>query len=61
MVSLDYASKIRKDIWDNVTYSDITKYGVKNETAQLEDHGTAHICVFHPNGDVVSVTSTINL
>lgn len=58
---MEYALKIRESIWDNVTYSDIGKYGVTNATAQLEDHGTAHISVLHPNGDAVSVTSTINL
>lgn len=59
MTSAEYALEVRKLILDNMTYSDYTKYGVKAK--QLEDHGTAHISVLHPNGDAVAVTTTINL
>ncbi|XP_044272828.1 glutathione hydrolase 1 proenzyme-like isoform X2 [Tribolium madens] len=59
LTSPDYAAKIRGKIRDNTTSQDPTYYGGK--TVQPDDHGTAHICVLGPNGDAVSVTSTINL
>ncbi|EFA08621.1 glutathione hydrolase 1 proenzyme isoform X2 [Tribolium castaneum] len=59
LISPDYASEIRQKIHDGTTSQDPSYYGAK--TVQPEDHGTAHICVLAPNGDAVSVTSTINL
>lgn len=54
-----YAADIRKIIEDRHTYNDSEHYGAV--TASPENHGTAHISVLAPNGDAVSVTSTINL
>ena len=36
-------------------------YGVEKDSGFVpNDHGTAHIAILAPNGDAVSVTSTIN-
>uniref|UniRef100_A0A182RIR1 Gamma-glutamyltransferase n=1 Tax=Anopheles funestus TaxID=62324 RepID=A0A182RIR1_ANOFN len=54
-----FAKHIReKMISDERTYDDYVHYGA--EFADVEDKGTAHICVLAPNGDAVSATSTIN-
>lgn len=56
--SINYANQMRKLIKDDRTSQDYEYYGAKftNE----EDRGTAHISIVAPNGDAVSVTSTIN-
>lgn len=54
----DFAAEMRKLIVDNVTFTDMNYYGAN--FSNVEDHGTAHISVIAPNGDAVSVTSTIN-
>jgi len=59
LTSPAYAAEIRALIRDDQTHSDPTYYGAI--LAQPEDHGTAHISVLGPNGDAVSVTSTVNL
>uniref|UniRef100_A0A182SZG7 Gamma-glutamyltransferase n=1 Tax=Anopheles maculatus TaxID=74869 RepID=A0A182SZG7_9DIPT len=54
-----FATNIRnKMIDDDRTHNDFVYYGA--EFADVEDKGTAHICVLAPNGDAVSATSTIN-
>lgn len=53
-----YAMEIRAKILENETSQSYTYYGAEYGT--VEDHGTAHISVLAPNGDAVSVTSTIN-
>lgn len=42
-----------------MTWQDAEHYGA--EVIAPDDHGTAQISVLAPNGDAVSVTSTINL
>lgn len=59
LLSKDYANIIRMKIDDNTTYNNASHYG--GVFFNKEDHGTAHISVLAPNGDAVSVTSTINL
>lgn len=59
LTSRNYASSIRLQISDSKTYDDPEHYGAV--LSQPDDHGTAHISVIAPNGDAVSVTSTINL
>lgn len=44
---------------DYVTWQDANHYGAK--VMVPDDHGTAQISVLAPNGDAVSVTSTINI
>ncbi|XP_074032258.1 scoloptoxin SSD14 [Leptinotarsa decemlineata] len=58
ITSVKYAVQTRKKIFDNRTSQDPSYYGAFTENHN--DHGTAHICVVAPNGDVVSVTSSIN-
>ncbi|CAO1382892.1 unnamed protein product [Diamesa serratosioi] len=57
--SEEYAEIIRKSIQDDLTFNDYAHYGVKSSVN--EDHGTAHMSILSPNGDAVSLTSTINL
>ncbi|XP_071446688.1 scoloptoxin SSD14 isoform X2 [Hetaerina americana] len=59
LTSREYAMAIRNLLSDDETSQDAQHYGAV--TSQPEDHGTAHICVLSPDGDAVSVTSTINL
>ena len=42
------------------TFEDIGHYALKPVRTVSDDHGTTHINVIAPNGDAVSVTSTIN-
>ncbi|XP_074032200.1 uncharacterized protein [Leptinotarsa decemlineata] len=58
ITSIKYAVEKRKKIFDNRTSQDPLYYGASTENKN--DHGTGHICVVAPNGDVVSVTSSIN-
>lgn len=53
-----FAMNVRPKINDQLTVDDYKYYGAQFSID--EDHGTAHINVFAPNGDAVSVTSTIN-
>ncbi|XP_017869818.1 PREDICTED: gamma-glutamyltranspeptidase 1 [Drosophila arizonae] len=58
LINPKFAAKIRKLILDDRTFEDISYYGANY--SNVEDHGTAHISVLAPNGDAISVTSTIN-
>ncbi|XP_060522603.1 glutathione hydrolase 1 proenzyme-like [Cylas formicarius] len=58
LTSKSYADEIRKQISDTATSNDASYYGAK--TTLTEDHGTAQVSVLAPNGDAISVTSTIN-
>lgn len=57
LTSFEYAQSIRKRIVDNTTF-DLDYYGAV--LYQPDDYGTAHVAVVAPNGDAVSVTSSIN-
>ena len=59
MVSERVAEERRSKISDDRTRSDPRDYGAVYEAG--EDHGTAQISVLGPDGDAVSITSTINL
>ncbi|XP_018578305.1 glutathione hydrolase 1 proenzyme-like, partial [Anoplophora glabripennis] len=58
LTSKEHAEQIRESICDFQTFQDPAYYGAN--TTNVEDHGTAHISILAPNGDAVSVTSTIN-
>ncbi|XP_078598417.1 glutathione hydrolase 1 proenzyme-like isoform X1 [Branchiostoma floridae x Branchiostoma japonicum] len=58
MTSGDYAESLRQKITDDTTH-DYRYYGPS--FVLPEDSGTSHVSVLAPNGDAVSVTSTINL
>lgn len=53
-----FADSIRSTIYDNGVINDMRHYGA--QYAAAEDHGTAAMSVLHPNGDAISITSTIN-
>lgn len=57
-MSQEYAEQIRQRINDFETSEDFSFYDAKFATT--EDHGTAHVSVLAPNGDAVSVTSSVN-
>lgn len=54
----NYATEIRQKIDDFRTYEDHQHYGA--DFYSKDDFGTAHINVIAPNGDAISVTSTVN-
>ncbi|XP_044760046.1 scoloptoxin SSD14-like isoform X2 [Coccinella septempunctata] len=58
LASLDVAKRTVTKIKDNETSQDPTYYGA--QISNPDNHGTAHISVLAPNGDAVSVTTTIN-
>lgn len=59
LTSTEYSESIRLQIDDNSTSSDPKHYGAVYYSN--EDHGTAHFSIIAPNGDAVSVTSSINI
>lgn len=58
MISKNYAENIRHQINDNQTFDDISHYGAKFWSK--DEYGTSHLSILAPNGDAVSVTSSIN-
>ncbi|VDI71263.1 Hypothetical predicted protein, partial [Mytilus galloprovincialis] len=59
LTSEEYAEEIRAQISDSQTFG--TEYYGPNFFDRLNSSGTSHLSVLAPNGDAVSVTSTINL
>ena len=58
MLDPDFAQEIRSKIEDTRTYQDYEHYGANFSLP--DDHGTAHINIVAPNGDAISLTTTIN-
>jgi len=58
MLSQEYGNKVRQKITDGETHNDTEYYGA--EMAPPIDAGTTHLSIYAPNGDAVSLTSTIN-
>ncbi|XP_045476836.1 scoloptoxin SSD14-like isoform X2 [Harmonia axyridis] len=58
LVSLENAKETISKIKDNETSQNPEDYGAM--ISNPDNHGTAHISVLAPNGDAVSVTTTIN-
>uniref|UniRef100_T1GPW7 Gamma-glutamyltransferase n=1 Tax=Megaselia scalaris TaxID=36166 RepID=T1GPW7_MEGSC len=58
MTDPKFADLIRPLIRDDKVFDDLKYYGSKS--GGPEDHGTSAMSVLHPNGDAISVTSTIN-
>lgn len=58
MTDPKFADLIRHLIDDEKVFDDLAYYGSKY--APSEDHGTSTMSVLHPNGDAISVTSSIN-
>lgn len=59
MMSPQFGDEIREKIDDNSTSSDPKFYG--GQFSVVEDKGTSHMSIIAPNGDAISVTSSINL
>ncbi|XP_046389921.1 scoloptoxin SSD14-like [Ischnura elegans] len=59
LTSRDYAEWVVERIRDDKTSGDPAWYGAVSLSP--DDHGTAHLSVLAPNGDAVSLTSSINL
>lgn len=57
MISEEFAANLRRKI-DLTKTHDIEYYA--NATEAAHDEGTAHVSVLSPEGDAVSVTSTVN-
>jgi gamma-glutamyltranspeptidase / glutathione hydrolase / leukotriene-C4 hydrolase len=58
LLDVIFADKIREKIDDERTFNDTAHYGANGPIAL--DYGTAHVSILAPNGDSVSLTSTIN-
>lgn len=58
MSSIEFAEQIRKQIDDNTTSDDPEHYG--GEYQVVNDKGTSHVSILAPNGDALSITSSIN-
>lgn len=58
MLSPEFGEQIREKIDNNRTSTDPKFYG--GMYSLKEDHGTAHMSILAPNGDAISVTSSIN-
>ncbi|XP_073985422.1 scoloptoxin SSD14-like isoform X3 [Rhodnius prolixus] len=59
LTSKTYGKETCRQIKDDKTFQEIDHYGAVYHTT--DGHGTAHISVLSPDGDAVSVTSTVNL
>ncbi len=60
MTSVEWGLETFSNINDSFTVNDPSYYGA-DIYLPVEDHGTAHASILAPNGDAVSVTSTVNL
>ncbi|XP_055915483.1 scoloptoxin SSD14-like isoform X2 [Eupeodes corollae] len=58
LTSTEYGEELRQKINDSATADDISFYGAR--FSSKDDFGTSHISMLAPNGDAVSVTSTVN-
>jgi gamma-glutamyltranspeptidase/glutathione hydrolase/leukotriene-C4 hydrolase len=58
LLSTDYANELRSKIADYQTFDNPTFYGA--QFAETSPSGTTHTSIIGPNGDAVSITSTIN-
>lgn len=58
LTSTDYGEELRQKINDSAVNNDNTFYGAR--FSGKDEFGTSHISVIAPNGDAVSVTSSVN-
>lgn len=58
MLSIEFANEIREKIDDTTTSDDPRHYG--GQYRVIEDKGTSHVSILGPNGDAISVTTSIN-
>ena len=57
MLSQETGDRLRHKIRDSMTFKDVRYYAQSFSDA---DYGTTHVAALAPNGDAVSVTTTIN-
>ena len=57
MLDQTLGDQLRHKIRDSMTYDNVSYYAQSFSDA---DYGTTHVAVLAPNGDAVSVTTTIN-
>ena len=57
MLNQTTGDRLRHKIWGNMTHDNVSYYAQSFSDA---DYGTTHVAVLAPNGDAVSVTTTIN-
>ncbi|KAB2619730.1 gamma-glutamyltranspeptidase 1-like [Pyrus ussuriensis x Pyrus communis] len=57
MLSPEFAEQMKKTIYDNMTF-DPSHYG--GRWSQINDHGTSHLSIVDPQGNAVSMTTTVN-
>lgn len=58
-MSKDFPLSLQSKINDSQTSNDTAYYG-NPRPDEIIDHGTANVAVIAPNGDAITVTSTIN-
>lgn len=58
MASPEFGEQIRKQIADNETSSEPAHYGGKFNV--VNNKGTSQVAILAPNGDAISITSSIN-
>lgn len=58
MLSPELAEQIRRKVNGSHTTNDPKYYGGQYDV--INDNGTSHISVLAPNGDAISVTSSVN-
>ena len=59
MTNSDFTEALRKEIFDNRTFTNYTYYG--DFYSSVNSGGTSHMSVISPDGDAVAATTTINL
>lgn len=57
-MSPEFAADIRRQIFDNQTFTDTKHYG--GDFNVVTDTGTSHVSILAANGDAISVTTSIN-
>lgn len=60
LTSSGLATYIRNRIDDNTCSNEPHMYGATHTDDSLSPYGTSHMSVIGPNGDAVSVTSSLN-
>lgn len=57
-MSREFAEECRHQIFDNQTFTDPKHYG--GDFNVITDKGTSHVSILAPNGDAISVTTSVN-
>jgi len=60
MLSPDFASEVRGNIFDYQTYASPAHYGAQYVDVEVIDSGASQISIIGHNGDAVSLTTSLN-